>query len=165
MPILEQQLTIDAPPGAVWRVLREFGDVAKWAPYLRESRETGGPPIGRGSSRELRHQWGFRLSETVTEWHEGKSFVFNVFGVPFPLVEVCEAWAVSPSPSGTLVIQRVSYRVRLGPFGAIMDRALISSLIRREMRAGLLGLKRFVEADARFSDDRELRMKARRTAS
>lgn len=165
MPILEQQLTIDAPPGAVWRVLREFGDVAEWAPYLRESREAGGPPVGCGSSRQLRHQWGFRLSETVTEWHEGESFVFDVFGVPFPLVEVCEAWVVSPSKNGSLVIQRVSYRVRLGLLGTIMDRALISSLIRREMRAGLRGLKRFVEADARFSDDGKLTLKARRTAS
>ncbi len=146
MPTLEQQLDIYARPAVVWSVLRDFGDVDKWAPYMRRSRATGSAKSGPGSSRVLHHFWGFRLVETATEWSEGKGFAFEVLGVPFPLADVHETWEVGPSPNSATVTTRVRYRVRLGKLGELIDRAIIRFLVRREMQSGLRGLKQYVES-------------------
>jgi hypothetical protein len=151
LPILEQQLDIAASPAAVWSVLRDFGDVDKWAPYMRRSRSAGSTRSGLGSSRVLHHFWGFRLVETATEWCEGTGFSFDVLGVPFPLADVHETWKVGPSSYSATVTTRVQYRVRLGRLGKLIDRACIGFLVRREMQSGLRGLKQYVESGTHSS--------------
>jgi hypothetical protein len=141
---LEERIEIETQPEEVWRVLGSFGDVACWAPYVIHSRSAA-EDSGVGSRRTLRHAWGFQLKESVVEWNEGEGYSFVVAGAPFPMRDITESWAVAPSPNSATVITTVEYRMHLGVLGSLADRILVQWLVRREMRAGLKGLKRFVE--------------------
>lgn len=149
MRILEERVEIDAPAALVWDALDDFGGVADWAPFMRNSHLVGDLPRGVGARRAMRHAWGFRFEECVTQWHDGKGFSFDVLKAPFPMREVKESWAMGCEGGRTVVSTQVRYAMGLGPAGRALDAVLVQFLVRREMRAGLGGLKRHLERLAR----------------
>jgi ligand-binding SRPBCC domain-containing protein len=149
MRLLEERIEIDAPDQLVWDLLADFGDVAKWAPYMRESHLIGTQSSGIGMRRGMRHSWGFRFEEVVTQWHVSKGFAFDVLKAPYPMKDVKEVWVLGPENGGTVVETQVRYGAHLGPIGAAVDWLLVRFVVRREMRAGLRGLKECAERIAR----------------
>jgi len=145
---LEERIDIHAPHPIVWGVLGDFGGVAAWAPYLRSSSLVGQSETGVGCYRVMRHFWGFRLEESVVEWEEGHRFTFEVLKVPYPMTDVRESWQVVNGDGQVSVTTIVEYDMHLGPLGAALDAAIVSHLVRREMRGGLRGLKRYAETVA-----------------
>lgn len=146
MRLLEERVEINASAGEVWDLLADFGNVDEWAPYMRQSSLLDGPSTGVGMRRGMRHSWGFRFEEEVTQWHEGKGFAFDVFKAPFPMRDVKEVWVLAPEDGHTAVETQVRYGTHLGFAGRIVDWLLVRFVVRREMRAGLRGLKQNVEA-------------------
>jgi hypothetical protein len=143
---LTENIDIGATPDAVWGVLNDFGGVAQWAPFLRSASLVGDLEHGVGSYRVMRHYWGFRLEESVVEWKDHEGYAFEVLIVPFPIGEVRESWSLKGGNPHVTVTSTVSYGMRLGPVGAFLDWVLVRHLIRREMRAGLKGLRAYVES-------------------
>ena len=140
-------MEIGAPADRVWEVLADFGNVAGWAPYMRRSHLIGDRHSGIGMRRGMRHAWGFRFEEVVTQWHEGKGFAFDVLKAPFPMKDVKEVWVLAPEDGHTAVETQVRYGTHLGFLGGIVDWLLVRFVVRREMRAGLRGLKEFTERE------------------
>jgi uncharacterized membrane protein len=147
MRLLEERVEIGAPADRVWEVLADFGNVAGWAPYMRSSHLIGDRHSGIGMRRGMRHAWGFRFEEVVTQWHEGKGFAFDVLKAPFPMKDVKEVWVLAPEDGHTAVETQVRYGTHLGFLGGIVDWLLVRFVVRREMRAGLRGLKEFTERE------------------
>jgi ligand-binding SRPBCC domain-containing protein len=145
MRILSERVYIQAPAGAVWAVLADFGGVADWAPYMKKSHLIGDIKRGVGTRRGMRHAWGFRFEEAVTEWTEGSGFCFDVFQAPFPMKDVRETWVTASDNGLSTVRTRVSYDMRLGLIGRLLDWLLVRFIVTREMRAGLRGLKQYLE--------------------
>ena len=141
-------MEIRAPADRVWAVLADFGNVEQWAPYMRKSHLIGHLDSGIGMRRGMRHAWGFRFEEEVTQWHEGKGFAFDVLRAPFPMKDVKEVWVLAPEDGHTAVETQVRYRTHLGPVGRLADWLLVRFVVRREMRAGLRGLKEYAERAA-----------------
>lgn len=145
---LEERIDIDAPPAIVWGILDDFSGVATWAPYLRSSAPVGDQKTGVGSYRVMQHFWGFRLEESVIEWKEGRGYAFEAVKVPYPIRDVRESWQMDPGPERVTVTTQVEYDMHLGALGHTLDAILVSHLVRREMRGGLRGLKKYAETVA-----------------
>jgi ligand-binding SRPBCC domain-containing protein len=145
MRLLEERVEISAPADQVWGLLADFGNVAAWAPYMRRSQLLDGPSAGIGMRRGMRHAWGFRFEEEVTQWHDGKGFAFDVLKAPFPMKDVKEVWVIAPEDGHTAVETQVRYGAHLGFIGRFVDWLLVRFVVRREMRAGLRGLKNHAE--------------------
>lgn len=145
MRLLEERVEINANAEQVWAALADFGDVAAWAPYMRKSHLIGDKQSGIGMRRGMRHAWGFRFEEEVTQWHEGMGFAFDVLKAPFPMKDVKEVWVLAPEDGRTAVETQVRYGTHLGLLGSIADWLLVRFVVRREMRAGLRGLKEYAE--------------------
>ena len=146
--LLQERVEIRAPAATVWAVLADFGAVAAWAPYMRQSGLIGASPSGVGMRRAMRHAWGFRFEEIVTQWHEGKGFAFDVLKAPFPMQNVKETWVLAAEDGRTAVETTVRYDMRLAVTGRFLDWLLVRFVVRREMRAGLRGLKEYAERAA-----------------
>jgi len=151
MRLLEERVEIAAPASLVWDVLADFGDVSSWAPDLRRSNLIGTQDSGVGMRRGMRHAWGFRFEEVVTQWHDGKGFAFDVLKAPFPMRDVKEVWVLGADNGHTIVETQVRYGTHLGFLGSLADWLLVRFVVRREMRAGLRGLKQFAEQAANES--------------
>ena len=149
MRLIKQRAEIGASLPVIWSILADFGEVAAWAPYMKHSALIGDQKTGVGSRRELRHAWGFRLQESVTEWTDGRSFSFDVVQAPYPMKDVKESWLIEHVNGQTIVATSVEYAMRLGILGAALDAILVRHIVRREMRAGLRGLKEHAEGQVR----------------
>ncbi len=145
MRTLYEKVETTAPRSHAWEVLKDFGGVAKWAPGMRSSRLEGPQSSGVGTHRVMRHAWGFRIHETITEWNEGTGYSFVLTRAPFPMHEVTEVWVLEPENNHAVITTAVSYRMKLGIIGALLDAVLVRFLVAREMRAGLIGFKNYVE--------------------
>lgn len=142
---LSEQIAIAKPIQKVWGLLADFGGVSEWAPYMKTSHLIGEIYSGVGMRRGMRHAWGFRFEETVTRWQDGYGFSFDVLRAPFPMKDVKESWVVSQENGLSVVSTRVTYRMKLGLVGKAIDWSLVRFIVRREMRAGLRGLKQHSE--------------------
>lgn len=145
MRVLSERVDIEASAADVWKVLADFGAVADWAPYMKTCHLIGEQTAGVGIRRGMRHAWGFRFEEKVTDWTEGRGFSFDVLRAPFPMTHVKESWVITGGNGTTTVATQVSYGMSLSAVGSTLDWALVRFIVRREMRSGLEGLKRFIE--------------------
>jgi hypothetical protein len=75
-----------------------------------------------------------------------------VLKAPFPMRDVKEVWVLAPENGHTAVETQVRYGTHLGPIGALVDWLLVRFVVRREMRAGLGGLKEYTERAAQQKD-------------
>ena len=139
---ITESIDINSPGQAVWNVLADFGNLADWAPYMHKSSLVGDRKSGVGTCRTMRHSWGFRFEESVTEWNHGRGYSFDVLRAPYPMKDVRESWVTECEDGLSAVTTRVIYDMRLGFVGAFLDWLLVRFIVRREMRAGLHGLKR-----------------------
>lgn len=144
---VKERIEIGVSLDMVWAILEEFGAAAKWAPSMRHSALIGEQKTGIGTRRKLRHDWGFRLEESVTEWTFGRGFAFDVNRAPYPMKDVRETWLIEHGDGLTTVATTVEYQMRLGWLGSMLDSFLVQHIVRREMRAGLRGLKDFAECE------------------
>jgi len=145
MRALTERIEIDATQQAVWAVLADFSGVSDWAPYMKTSHLIGATKSGVGTRRGMRHAWGFQFEEAVTQWHDGKGYSFDVLKAPFPMRDVKETWVAGRENGYSTVVTRVHYGMKLGPIGTLIDWLLVRFVVRREMRAGLRGLKQHLE--------------------
>lgn len=145
MRALTERVEIQASLEVVWAALADFGGVAHWAPYMKSSHLIGDLESGVGTRRGMRHAWGFRFEESVTRWNEGEGYSFDVFRAPYPMKDVKESWAAGRENGFSTVTTRVNYDMKLGPIGSLLDWLLLRFVVKREMRAGLQGLKQYIE--------------------
>lgn len=142
---LVDRIVIETPKEAVWDAMADFGSAAPWAPGMRESSLKGEKKTGVGTQRVLRHVWGFSIEEIVTEWVDGAGYSFELVKAPFPMRDVCETWILRPDDNHALLTITVSYGMRLGLIGDLLDALLVKFLVAREIRMGISGLKHHVE--------------------
>jgi len=142
---LKQAIGINAPKKAVWDVMADFGSAADWAPGMRRSALFGKATTGVGMHRIMQHAWGFVIEEIITHWTEGEEYSFDLARAPFPMRDVREKWVLSEDGSQTSLDITVSYGMRLGLIGALLDNVLVRFVVAREMRLGIYGLKHHVE--------------------
>lgn len=154
MRVLTEQVTIAASHDEVWAVLEDFGGVAKWAPYMKRSKLVGNQASGVGTRRIMHHDLGFNFEEAVTEWKNGQGYSFDVYRAPYPMKDVHENWNLVHHDGVSTVSTQVNYRMKLGAMGKLLDQLLVRFIVRREMRAGLRGLKDYVANASQQNPDR-----------
>jgi ribosome-associated toxin RatA of RatAB toxin-antitoxin module len=150
---IRRSVEILRPPDDVWRLLGDFEDVEAWASSITSSRRTTGPEVGIGSRRTVRYRWVLRLEEAVTEWTEGRSLAYDVFGAPIPFRDFHETWRIDPSPVGATVTACVQYKVGFGVAGRLLNALLMRHVLKLEVWLGVRSLKRTVEARPATTED------------
>ncbi len=145
MRALTLAIKINATPQRVWETLADFGAVSDWAPYMKSSHLIGETRFAEGMRRGMLHSWGFRFEETVTAWNKGEGFSFDVERAPFPMKDVSESWRIGQQDGFSTVTTSVTYSMKLGLIGTLLDWLFVRFVVQREMRAGLNGLKKHLE--------------------
>lgn len=142
---LEAKIGIKASKQAVWDVMADFGNAADWAPGMRRAGLWGNVKTGVGMHRIMQHKWGFIIEEVVTHWTEGAGYSFRLEKAPFPMCDASETWVLNDDGHDAVLNITVSYSMRLGFIGALLDAVLVRFVVAREMRLGICGIKHHVE--------------------
>jgi hypothetical protein len=149
MTVLKNAIHMAASPKDVWAVLAELGALDEYDPGVKRSEVVS--PIGEGSGavRRCELRAGGWLQERVTDWEPGRSLAFELSECSLPVKSLRYRYTLEPDERGTLVSQRMEYRLKFGPIGKLMD----ALMVRRKWDAGIktffVGLKGRVESPDR----------------
>jgi len=119
---LKAEITIDAPPDQVWRIVAsDFGDIAHWATGIYASRMiSGGDRIGRGSARSCDTMMG-TIEETLIEFDDDqRRLAYEGRGMPFFIRQAVNRWSVDAAGQTTSVLRIHATLVLIPVIGTII---------------------------------------------
>lgn len=146
----DAEVIVNLPRAEVWQRLRDLSIAHKYVPGLRDCRLTTEQKEGVGASRRVYASSGMELDETVVEWNEGKGFVIRLHdGAKPPPPIFTEArfhYILEDAPGGKTIFRpTMTYTIKWGALGALLDKLLLNMIIRSNMKKVGLGLKQFYE--------------------
>lgn len=146
MSIVRSREVIDASPEEVWAVVADPRNLPRWNPHIQEV--VGAPPDGlaKGSSYDtIIRVMGVSstVHAEVADVDPPRSSEVRLTG---PLDAVVRTRLLPTAEGQTILEHEVSYRLKGGPFGELIARALralgAGSVLRRGTRAQKLQVER-----------------------
>ena len=159
-------LEMALPREAAWQKLRDLSVAHHYVPGLTGTEIRTALKEGVGASRRVFQGGGRWLDETVTEWAEGQGFEIRLHraeqGMVAPFREASfRYWLEDAGPSRTRLVLTLSYNLRWGVFGALLERLAMGRGVRANLRDVALGLREYYLSGAPVTDAR--RAELRRT--
>lgn len=145
MTVLEASIEIAASPTRVWELLGTLDALERYDPGVTRSIITSTERTGIGATRQCDLKPGGWFRECVTSWEPERSIGFELFECTLPVSRLRHDYVLTPIRGGTRVAQRMEYRLKFGPLGALMDAALVRRRWRAGIDAFLRGLKQLAE--------------------
>jgi ligand-binding SRPBCC domain-containing protein len=153
MTVLENQIRIEAPPERVWSVLASLDALANYDPGVSEAEIVSEAKNGPGAARKCDLAPGGWFKERVGTWRPNEALSFELYECTLPVRSLRHSYTLVPDAGGTVVRQRMEYRLKFGPLGRLLD-ALV---VRRKWDAGIRGffsgLKKYVESGAQSTGE------------
>lgn len=142
---LAADVVVRAPAKKVWDVLADFSAADTWAPQVTKSYALGTKDRGEGAVRHCDIKGFGSVSEEVTEWFEGRSFVYSVTPLG-PLGVAHSRWTVlEMDDSSSRVSVEFGYDVRFGVFGSLLHKLMMRPKLEAAIPQTLVALKARVE--------------------
>ena len=146
--------TIAVPVSNVWDALADFGGIHRFHPGVDRSPIINGKNTGCGAQRTCHFYRGMAITEEIVEFDAGQALTIAVPEPPMPVEDMRTSFRVQElGPEQTKVIVEMSYRPKLGPFGALMNAVLLRGRIRKLLGKVLQGLQRHLETGAYIGKD------------
>lgn len=145
MTTLRHQIRIAAPIDAVWRAVSDLVVVEHYNPMVASAKCISAQREGIGATRRCELKPKGWVEERVWDWKPPHAIGLEVAASEWPVV--CMKWRteLQDEDKGTLVSQELSYKMKFGPLGALMN----ALMMRRKLDKGIAeifdNLKRFVE--------------------
>ena len=148
MPIVQAEIEIAAPPGAVFDLAQSYELRLLWDPFLRDLK-----PLHRDGdpTREVRvwvRSWtGLTMEVEYVNINRPHSVAMRMLRGPWFFEMFAGTWLFQLLPSGdTRVVFRYNFRTRPRVARVLVD-PIIERVFHRDIRARLAGLKRGIEVD------------------
>lgn len=141
---------IDASIEDVWRVLDDFGGVAKYNPNVEASKIVAGPDTGTGATRECVLDNGGRIEEEIIDYKSGTGYTVNFTDTgDFPLEEnIVKIRVESLDEARTAVTMTSNFTPKYSPIGWILAKTMMKSKFGETFEEVLAGLDSYVHAVA-----------------
>ncbi len=99
-------LSLKARPDKLWAVLRDFSNISKWHPDVKDCVLEGGGPGDRvGATRAIHLQNGMAVREQVSAISDkDMSYSYSVVESPFPLSYHSSTVSLAPADDGTRTV-------------------------------------------------------------
>jgi len=152
-------LEMALPREAAWQKLRDLSVAHHYVPGLTGTEIRTALKEGVGASRRVFQGGGRWLDETVTEWAEGQGFEIRLHraeqGMVAPFREASfRYWLEDAGPSTTRLVLTLSYTLRWGVFGALLERLAMGRGVSANLRDVALGLREYYLSGAPVTDAR-----------
>lgn len=145
MTTLRHQIKIDAPVDAVWRVLGDLVAVQHYNPLVASAQFASSQHEGVGATRRCALKPKGTIEERVWDWQPPKALGLEVAKSDWPLVFMKWRTEIEAEGDATLVSQEMTYKVKFGLLGQLMDALMMRRMLDRSVGDIFVSLKRYVE--------------------
>ncbi len=144
MKTIERAVTLQTSASNAWIALREFGDIDRFNPNLKESHLLeGSPATGIGARRHCTMSDGKNyIREEVIDWREGQGYTVDIFEGTMPLRTAQATLRIEPSgASACEVSMSLTYEPKFGALGAVLDVVMLRRMLLGSCAKVLEGLR------------------------
>ncbi len=133
MTTLVHEIEARCEPRKVWALLADLEAVAHYNPTVRSVAIDGAQRTGVGARRVCELAPSGRVVERVTYWEDGRAVGLEIAESDWPIP--CMRWVtrVEPHGEGARISQELTYAVKFGPVGWVLDQLVM----KRKLRATL----------------------------
>lgn len=143
---------IRLPRATSWALLRDLSRADRYVPGVVSCRIDTAATEGVGASRTVRHTQSGRMQETVVDWRDGVGFTLRLHrgdAAPFPFAAATFAYRLEAAGPGDCVVHTtMSYALRWGPLGRLLDAVLFRRIAAQQVQAVAEALARHHETTA-----------------
>ncbi len=133
-----------------WMRLQDLSLAHNYVPGITKTEITTDLKCGIGASRKVFQSETKWIDETVEEWNEGSGFIIRLHrgtsGPPLPFKEACFTYEISDSEDHTLLTTTLTYTMRWGAFGKLLDKLAINRIIEGRIRDVAVNMKSYYES-------------------
>jgi hypothetical protein len=149
---------------AAWQRLRDLSVAHHYVPGLTGTEIRTAQREGVGASRRVFQSGGKWLDETVTSWTEGQGFEIRLHrgeeGMVAPFREATfRYWLEDAGVSSTRLVLTLSYTLRWGVFGALLERLAMGRGVTGNLRDVALGLRDYYLSGTPVTDARRAELR------
>jgi ligand-binding SRPBCC domain-containing protein len=148
MSELHHAIKIKAAPDKVWEVLSDLEAVQNYNPMVVRARYISPNREGVGAARPCDLKPKGYVRERVTGWEPKQAITMELYESPWPIAFMRWRPELRPDGSGTILTQRMEYRLKFGLLGKIMDALMMRRMLNKGITETLTNLKRFIETGA-----------------
>jgi hypothetical protein len=143
------EIHIAVSPDRAWEKMRDLSKPHLYVPGLTGCEMTTAQREGVGASRRVFQKGRAPMDETVIEWREHQGFVVRLHDgnkPPIPFKEACFSYQIEPAThGGTIFKPSMTYTIRGGIVGLLLDRLFLNRFISGVVRKIGLNLKQYYE--------------------
>lgn len=149
MTTLRHEVRIDAPVEAVWKAVADLLAVQHYNPMVASVRYVSEQREGVGATRRCDLKPKGWVEERVWDWVPGRAIGLEVAASEWPLVFMKWRTELANDGTTTLVRQEMSYKMKFGLLGSVMDVLMMRRKLDHGIREIFENLKRYVEVSPR----------------
>ena len=146
MTTLTHEIRVSAPIESVWPAIADLTAVERYNPMVASARHISDQREGVGASRRCELKPKGWVEERVWDWKPPHALGLEVAASEWPLVFMKWRTELQADGDGTLVRQELTYKVKFGPIGALLDALVMRRKLDRGVAEVFRGLKSYVEA-------------------
>lgn len=145
MTELNHQIKVNAPPEKTFEVLSNLESVQHYNPGVVSASYVGGPKIGVGAIRECDLGKDGKIKERVTDFKENESISMELYEHNWPLEYMKWDTRVQPSGEGSMVSQKMQYKMKFGLIGSLLDKLFMKKKLDSTMNSVFSSMKDYIE--------------------
>jgi ribosome-associated toxin RatA of RatAB toxin-antitoxin module len=146
MATLFNKITIKAPVENIFQALSQMEGFENLDPNVKKSISLSTIASGLNASRKVEMMDGKNwFKEKVTNLIPNESITYELTDCSFPVKSLRYTYTLTKSGSETLVDQNMSYDMKYGILGKMMDSLMIKKQYNKGIRQFFTGLKTFAE--------------------
>lgn len=147
MTTLTNSTRIAAPRAAVWQTLTTLDLLDQYDPGVRRSRVIGDQQTGVGAQRRCELKPAGWFIERVDVFQPEEALGFELVTCSLPVAHLRHDYTLSEADGHTVVTQVMTYRLKYGAAGRVLDAAVMRRKWNQGIKGFLAGLAQRVEAD------------------
>lgn len=148
MSTLRHEILISAPIGNVWKAVGDLLAVQHYNPTVASVRYTSDQHEGVGAGRRCDLRPKGWVEERIWDWRPPHAIGLEVAASQWPIVFMKWKTELANDGTATRVRQKMSYQLKFGPLGSVLDGLVMRRKLDRSIREIFESLKRFVERPA-----------------
>tara|TARA_B110000211_G_C14088057_1_gene557578 strand:+ start:532 stop:1032 length:501 start_codon:yes stop_codon:yes gene_type:complete len=159
MTTFTKEITIETSKTKVWAILSDLGGVYKFHPGVVHSYYSTDSKNGVGAARICELAPMGKIEETAVDWVEGEQYTLKLDPLEKapPLKDAKGIVKLTEvSPNQTKVTVDLSYGVKLGIIGKMLNSLVLKDQLNKGIEGLLKGLKVYAEQGKEIKNNKEL---------
>lgn len=143
---LDHQVFVNNTPEKVWEVLYDIESVEHYNPMVKKATCISTVQAGVNASRECKMIDESTVKERIIDVEPNKALTMELYESTWPVHDMKWRTAIEAKETGTLVTQKLEYKVKYGALGALLNTLMMRNKMDASLQEVFTGLKNYTES-------------------